>query len=748
MRSSCVITAFLLLLAWPAAQANEQSPADATAGEPAGSARPRIGLVLGGGGARGAAHIGVLRELERLQVPVDAIAGTSMGAIVGGLYATGKTPAELEEIVATLDWADSFKDKPPRRDLPYRRKQDDAAFPIQFELGVREGKLRLPRGLIQGQKLAHILRELTEDTAGITDFDKLPIPFHAVASNLASGEAYVMRSGDLAEALRASMSAPGIFAPVVFDGRTLVDGGLVGNVPVETIRDMGVDIVIAVDVEFPLYPPDELNSALDVTAQMLTILIRKETRRQLQDLGDDDILIRPELGLFGSTNFAEIRNVIEPGATAALREENRLRELSLDDGAWSEHLQARAARIATGSTTPRLAFVRVQDGGPLSSRVLEARLETEPGDLLDPAALAADAANLYGLNLYEQVDYRIVREQGETGVEFLARPKSWGPNYLRFGVALEDDFEGTTSFNLSARLTRAGMNGLGAEWRTDAQIGTEPLLESEFYQPLSYDSLYFIAPRVLLRQRNLRTFAGDERVARYRLSEAEAGLDAGRELGRWGEFRVGVFRGVGSADLKVGDPALPDFDFDSGGFFANFAIDTLDDAQVPLDGTRLNLRWELLRPGAGADAEFDTVSAEYLAARTWGRHTLQFGLDYATTIETDSQVQNFFPLGGFLRLSGLARGEISGPHAGLARLVWYRRSGETGGGVFNVPLYVGASLEAGNVWQERSAITTGEVIVNGSIFIGLDTYFGPLYLAAGFAEQGASNFYLSLGQPR
>lgn len=732
-------TLFLLLPAvCPAAPATDHAPAE----------RPRIGVVLGGGGARGAAHIGVLRELERLQVPVDAIAGTSMGAIVGGLYAAGKTPAELEEIVATLDWGNSFKDKPPRRDLAFRRKQDDAAFPIQFELGLRDGSLQLPRGLIQGQKLAHILRELTEATGPIEDFDQLPIPFRAVASDLGSGEAWVMASGDLAEALRASMSAPGIFAPVVVDGRTLVDGGLVGNVPVETIQAMDVDIVIAVDVEFPLYPPEDLNSALDVTAQMLTILIRKETQRQLDALDDDDILIRPELGLFGSTNFAEIREAVEPGAVAAQQQEERLRELSLDDAAWQAHLQARAARQTREPAPPTVDFVRVSGGGPLSERVLQARLATQPGDPLDTATLAADAASLYGLNLYEHVDYRVVRENGDTGIEFVARPKSWGPNYLRFGIGLEDDFEGTTSFNLSARLTRAGVNHLGAEWRTDLQIGTEPLLESEFYQPLDYDSRYFVAPRVSLLQRNIRTFAGDERVARYRLSEAEAGLDIGRELGHWGEFRVGVFRGTGTADLKVGDPTLPNFDFQSGGFFANFAVDTLDDAQVPLDGSRLNLRWELLRPGVGADAEFDTVSLEYVVARTWGRHTLQLGADYSTTVETDSQVQNFFPLGGFLRLSGLARGEISGPHAGLARLVWLRRSGETGGGVFDVPLYIGASIEAGNVWQERSAIGTDDVLVNGSLFIGLDTYFGPLYLAAGFAEEGKSNFYLSLGQPR
>jgi len=278
--------------------------------------------------------------------------------------------------------------------------------------------------------------------------------------------------------------------------------------------------------------------------------------------------------------------------------------------------------------------------------VLATRLDTRPGDTLDAGQLAADAANLYGLDLYEQVDYDIVEEDGRTGVVFEATPKAWGPNYLRFGLGLEDDFDGSTAFNLSARLTRTAVNRLGAEWRSDLQVGTEPFFVSEFYQPLSFDSRYFIAPRVDLRQTNLRIFSGDTRIARYRLSEAEAGIDAGRELGRWGEFRVGAFRGTGEARLKVGDDNLPDIDFETGGFFARFAVDTLDDAQIPRRGTRLDLRWQLSRPGMGADSEFDSLVTEFLTVATRGRHSLQFGLNFSTTLESDSQVQNFFPLGG------------------------------------------------------------------------------------------------------
>jgi NTE family protein len=709
--------------------------------------RPRIGLVLGGGGARGAAHIGVLRELERLRVPVDAIAGTSMGAIVGSLYASGKTPDELEELVLSINWADAFVDSTPRQDLSFRRKQDDAAFPVKFEMGMKDGAAQLPRGLIQGQKLQLILREQLLHVSGVDDFDQLPIPFRAVASNIETGEPYVMSGGDLALAARASMSAPGLFSPVVVDGNTLVDGGLVGNVPVSVIKEMGVDIVIAVDVEFPLYPPEQLQSALEITEQMLTILIRKETRRQLETLEDEDILIRPDLGEYGSTNFTDIAETIRPGADAAIAKTTDLQALALTDARFAAH---KAARVSRTLESEVIEFVRVIDSGPLSEKVLQSKLRSAPGDRIDADKLADDAGRLYGLNTFENVGYQVVNDGTQTGVEFTTRAKSWGPNFLKFGLSIEDDFEGSTAFNVSTRLTMTGLNALGAEWRNDLQVGTEPRIESEFYQPLSFDSRYFVAPRLKLEQTNINTFAADSSIARYRVSDAQFGFDLGRELGRWGEFRIGAFRGGGEARVKVGDPSLPNFDFEEGGVFTRFSVDTLDDAQIPKEGSRANIEWLLSRPGLGADSRFESVVATIDKVWSWGpnsRNTLQFGIEYATTIESDNRLQDFFPLGGFLRLSGLERGEISGPHAGLTRLMYYRQLGGPSG-FFDMPLYVGGSLEAGNVWQNRSEITVKSLIINGSLFAGVDTYVGLLFLGAGFSEAGESSFYLFLGDPQ
>lgn len=740
---ACIFSALLLsALGWaPGSLGQVAGDENADTGN---DQRPRVGLVLGGGGARGAAHIGVLRELERLRVPVDAIAGTSMGAVIGGLYAAGMTPQELEELISNLDWTEVFQDAPPREDLAYRRKQDDVDFPVEFELGLNRGRLQLPKGLIQGQKLSPLLRELTLNVAHISDFDELPTPFRALASDIETGESVVLSQGDLTLAMRASMSAPGIFAPVVVDGRMLVDGGLVGNVPIETIRGMDVDVIIAVDVAFPLYSREELDSAVGITGQVLTILIQKETERQIATLDEDDILIRPQLGDFGSTNFADITAAVQPGAEATLTQASRLRSLAIDEASYQRY---QAGRKPSARQDFTVDFVRVDDNGPLSARVLQSRLSTKAGDTISPQTLADDVARLYGMDLYEHVGYRLVREGEEVGVVFETVPKSWGPNLLQFGLSLEDDFEGSTAFNVAGRITRAGINLLGAEWRTDLQLGTEPYLATEFYQPLSFDSQFFVAPRLRLEQTNLNGFAEELTVTRYRIGRGEIALDLGRQLGRWGEFRIGGFRGTGNARVIVGEPDIQNIDFQTGGLFASFGVDTLDDGQIPHSGVLIDATLTMSRPSLGADNNFDTIESTLTKVFTRGRHTFQMGVDFSTTIQSDDLIQDFFPLGGFLRLSGLERGQITGPHAGLTRAVWFRRSGETGGGLFDVPLYLGASLEAGNVWQTRSDISLDSLIVNGSIFAGLDTYFGPLFLAAGFAENGQSSFYLFLGTP-
>ncbi len=735
--------AALLCISPDASPAEAQSATDrAPAVVSTTAARPRIGLVLGGGGARGAAHIGVLRELERMRIPIDAIVGTSMGAIVGGLYAAGMTVAELETTVTTLDWADALSDRPKRKDLSFRRKQDDEQFPINFEVGFREGRFQFPRGVIQGHRLGLILRELTFHASNIRDFDDLPVPFRAIASDIVGGDIYVMGEGDLAVAIHASMSVPGVFAPVPINDRLLVDGGLVGNLAVNVMQEMDVDIIIAVDVEFPLYDIDDLTSPLAISEQMLTLLIRKETLRQIESLGPRDILISPDLGTFSSANFQRAVETIEPGAEATRAVAERLSVLSVNEHAYAEYL---AKRTRTTPLDGNLASVRVVHDGTVAPENLESRMNIEAGDPIDPDSLAREADRLYGLRLFEKVGYRLIESGTQTGVEFNAQSKSWGPNYLRFGISLEDDFEGSTAFNLSTRLRQPELNTLGAELVTDLQLGTDPLLATEFYQPLRFDSRLFIAPSIAIWQTDLNAFVMDDAVARLRVSEVQLQLDAGAEIGNVGEIRMGLYRGAGQARVKVGDPAIPNFRFETGGFAARLRFDTFDDAQFPKRGVRGGLLWNSSLPKLGADTRFDIIAFDFATALSRGKNTLVVGLDFGTTLDPTSAIQDHFPLGGFLRLSGLERGQIIGPHAALTRLVFYRQMRSPEGGLLQFPVYLGGSIEAGNTWQSRSDVSVESLLINGSLFLGMDTPIGPLYLAVGVAEKGETSLYLFFG---
>ena len=726
-----------LVLASPASAA-------ATEVEQSGSDRVRVGLVLGGGGARGAAHIGVLKELERLRIPVDAIAGTSMGAIVGGLYASGMSAEELERAVMSLDWTKVLSDTPRRRNLNFRRKEDDVQFPIDLELGIRDREIVLPKGVVQGQNLDLVLRELTANVAHINDFDALPIPFRAIAANIENGDAHIMAGGDFARSIRASMSVPGLIAPARLDGKLLVDGGLVANLPIDVMRSMNVDVIIAVDVEFPLYSAEELQSAPAITEQMLTILTRKETLRQIKTLDASDILIQPALGTFASSNFSDAADAIKAGIDSVAEVEDRLQELTVDEKTYAEYTVRRTPK-ASGSD--RLGFVRINHDGRLATEMLASRLGVFSGDIVDTQHLEDGANRLYGLDLYEQVSYRIVDEDGLIGVEYEAVAKSWGPDFLNFGIALQDDFDGSTAFNLSARLTKTGLNSRGAEWRTDLRLGTDLGLKSEFYQPFGSGLKYFFAPRIELQQINQNVFVDDQTVAQLRVAEGELGLDFGVELGTFGEFRVGAYGGAGEARIKVGDPLAPDNEFDSAGVFTGLRIDTFDDPRFPRKGIRADLKWKMSRPSLGADQSYDVIEADVLSAWSRGKSTLQLGLSYSTTLDADDQVQEYFPLGGFLRLSGLEYGRISGPHAAMGRLIYYRLVSDYTGGLFEVPIYLGASAEAGNVWQSRSDISFDSLLANGSLFAAFDTYFGAIYIAAGFAEGGERTFYLSIGTP-
>ncbi|MGA8708830.1 MAG: patatin-like phospholipase family protein [Steroidobacteraceae bacterium] len=720
----------------------------ASAAEPPGGTdapkRPRIGLVLSGGGARGAAHIGVLKALDRLHVPIDAIAGTSMGAVVGGLYASGMSGAAIEQAMASVDWQSAFRDRLRRTDLGWRRKEEDRDFLVDLPLGLRGRKLLIPEGLVQGEKLTETLRQLTLPVGTITDFDHLPTPFRAVATDLETGEPVVLKDGDLTTAMRASMSAPGVFAPVEYRGQLLVDGGLAENLPVDVARAMGVDVLIVVDAGFPLQPRKDLVSLPSITNQVLAILLRRDSQRQLKSLSAADIVVSPELGDFSSYDFEDTLQIVNAGERAADAVTERLANLAISEQDYARYL---ADRGAERSGLPKLAFISVSADSQRYKRQIEDMFGPFVGSTIDPAALKAQTDMLYGRGDLELLDYRLVQDgAGQTGLDFNAQRNSWGPNYLRFGVSLQDDFQGNTIFNAAGRLDFTELNSLGAELRLDGQLGTDPLVGAEFYQPLSNTTRYFVAPHVLIEAHDLPQVENERQVGYYRINSFDEGIDFGREFSTWGELRFGVLESRGASHVSEGDFSVPASDFNIVQYFSRFGYDTLDSPNFPHSGQALTAQLTFEGNGGGEQGT-NQFTFDWRGAHTWGKSTLVGWFSSGTTIGgSETNVRTFFPLGGFLNLSGVRSQTLAGPQYMIGRIIYLRKVGNGGEGILDVPAYVGASYEQGNVWSSRGQISLGNTHHDESIFFGADTYVGPAYFAIGYDDSSSLVFYIFLGR--
>jgi NTE family protein len=744
----------------------------------ASSTRPRICLVLSGGGARGIAHVGVLKALEEMRVPIDCIAGTSMGAVIGGLYASGMTAAQIDETIRSVDWQEAFRDTPPRRDLTYRRKQDDRNFLVRLPLGLKHGQLLLPKGFIQGQKLEETLRQLTLPFSNTTDFSELPTPFRAVATDLVTGAAVLLDKGDLAIALRASMSAPGVFSPVEYQGQLLVDGGLAENLPVDVARAMHADVLIVSDVSYPLQSREALDSALSISNQMLAILVRKDADRQRATLGKQDVLIEPLLGSASSTNFSVPGSTITAGEDAVHTVGSQLDALTVDEAAYKQYMARRATREPA---LPDIKFVRVDQQSKRYEKTLLAEMRPLVGKPLDLDELGQRITELYGLGLFETLDYSLVARPGvaapgaaapeagataagvvtpsvatpdtdsgdDDGLEIRARRKSWGPNYVRFGLNLEDDFQGNSQYNAAVRFVLTEINDLGAEFLGDLQVGSNPKITGEFYQPLTALPTWFVAPSARIEQRDLPIYTSNSEIADFRDREAEADLDFGRNLGDWGEVRFGIHRLNGATRYRYGDPDLVEESYNEGEWFSKFSVDLLDNVHFPKSGQNFTLQWDAERKDLGSDYASDRLKADYLWAHTTGRNTLLLWTTFGTTLDGDIKptlLPEFYTLGGFFNLSGLAPTSLYGPNFGIARAIYFRRISRGGEGFLEFPAYIGMSLELGNTWEERSQVSFGSARKDGSVFLALDTFLGPVYLGSGYDTRGHSAYYLFLGQ--
>jgi len=734
-----------LFIAAAALDACAQATAEVAATPSASTTkRPKVCVVLSGGGARGAAHVGVLKVLEELRVPIDCITGTSMGSLVGGAYATGTTIPEMEEILSVISTELLFKERPPRQELAIRRKLDDRQDFVGPEIGLRDWNLELPKGFVSGVQLETVLRALAK-ARGYRKFDELGIPFRAVATDLVTGKKVVFADGELANVMRASMSVPGAIAPAEFDGKILVDGGLTDNLPIDVARAMGADVVIAVNLGTPLAPRDQLNSILGISGQVINILTEQNVQLSLAALKPTDILILPELGDFSASDFDHLPKTVPIGVAAARKVADQLARLSIPPAEYAA-LRARQLIAANEDTRP-VDEIRFDHLSRVNAEAAKQVMDTKPGEPIDPKVLDADMRRLYGTGDFEHVNYRIIEEPGKRVLAIDAIEKSWGPNYLRFGLGFSTDLKGYTFFNLLASYRRTWINSLGAEWRNDLQLGQTSSFISEFYQPLEARRYLFVAPRVEVERRLVSLFQGSQRLASYDVRYARAGLDIGSQFTRYGELRVGAITGSLDASLQTGPPDLapPAGRIQQGAFTSRLIFDQLDSAIFPRSGAAGSVHVFASSATLGADDPYTKWDADGAAVWSFGDNTVNLGFKSGGKLGSDALPRyDLFQWGGFLQQSGYPTGALVTDRFAFGRLLYYNKFVKQ---KLLEGVYAGFSLEVGRYGTPLVPGSPTGVLKSASVFLGADTPVGPLYFGYGHAADRNSSFYLFLGRP-
>jgi NTE family protein len=731
------IGGLMLLASWAAL------PAETTAAAQPAPKAPRIGLALSGGGARGIAHIGVLKVLEELRVPVHCVTGTSMGAIVGGAYASGSPAAKLEETVLKTNWGQLFVDRPPRAEVSSRRKAEDYKTLFAPEYGISSKGLLLPKGILSGVSIEAYFRSLTESTVEISDFSRLPIPFLAMATDIETGESVILDRGSVSQSMRASMSVPGAMAPVEINGRLLVDGGIANNLPIDQARKLCADVVIAVNISTPPLKREELNSALSVSLQLVNFLGKQTVDDQLRRMTERDVLIAPDLGDISSGSFERGADAIRIGAEAARAMADALKRYSVPP---EEYAALRGRQVAASKGLGTVDEIRFEGLERTNPEVLRSLVQSKPGEPLTEESIAADLRRIYGRGDFENVDYRILQEPGKRVMLIQPREKSWGPDYLRFGMGLATDFRGESPFNVLVSYRKTWMNRLGGEWLNELQVGRDSRLFTEFYQPVDERGRWFVAPYASVGQSTFPIFVNESRIAEYDIKEGRIGVDAGAALGTWGEARIGPLWRRVEADVDTGSPLLPSLRETTAGVRARLFADQRDHPFFARKGHGATASLYVADESLGSDRNYRRGEATLTGVQTWGEHTFNASVSVGSDLGTTLPGYELFTLGGPLQLSGYRIGEFLGSRMGFGRLMYYNRTYAMPD-ILGSGMYVGASLEAGRMASRIAGQPDQGTLLSASVFLGADTFLGPAYFGVGVGEAGRWSVYLLLGVP-
>jgi NTE family protein len=701
--------------------------------------RPRIGLVLGGGGARGAAHIGVLEILEKYHVPVDCVAGTSMGALVAGAWAAGMSPGKMREALAQADWNDMFIDNPDYSELSSRNKTIARHFLPGSESGVTAEGVKYQSSVVAGQKIKLFFNQLVRANQGERNIEDLPLPLSIIATDIGTGEKVVFTNGPLTSAMRASMAVPGLIAPVDHQGHKLVDGGLVDNVPIDEVRKRcQADVVIAVNVGTPLLKPEEVGSLLTVSAQMVGILTEQNVSRSLATLGKSDIYIKPDLNGISAADFGRHAETADRGLAAAEALAGPLSKLSLGNAeyaAWWKKIEV------LKRTSPRIDDIEIVGLSHVDAAAIQRHLKVGPGATIRPAEINHDLLRMYGDGWYESVDYTVLSEHDKNILRVMPIEKPWGPDYMRLGLNLQaDDNQGST-FGLRVAYHQTWLNRLGGEVLYTGEIGTTSRLGIDYYQPLNLAQNYFVQGQGGLSRQRLNVYEDDRRVAQYLVTETSARAYAGVNVGLLGPVRAGWVERRKVYTPDIGDPALPKADVKYGGWEVRADFDQFDRLYFPTRGWSAQLSY-LQSP----QMNYSRADIDLKGAYAFGGTVVNGRLRYTGSPQGTLPVYDSGSIGGFLNMTAFATEQIIGDdirYAGVSaeRIIGHPPMGLRG------DMRVGMAFELARVGQRYTESNLSGLLNSTAIYVGGETPFGPAYLGFGHSTSGISTLFLFVGAP-
>jgi NTE family protein len=706
--------------------------------------RPRIGLVLGGGGAKGAAHIGVLRVLDEMRVPVDCVTGTSMGALVGGTFASGMPPEEIEKEVLAINWSKTVGTEGLRDRTPIHRKLAGITYTNTLDLAIKDGSLKTASGLLKTQDIEDVIRGLVADARYTKDFDDLPIPFRAVATDMLAGEMVVLDRGDLSVAMRASMAVPGAFSPVNIDDRVLSDGGMTRNLPVDIARNLCAEVVIAVSLASPPPKAEDLNSALTLAGRSLDVMIDANQKAQIATLTEWDVSIVVPMGDIGSASFDRVPDAIPLGRKAAEDLREQLGRFSLPE---DQYLAWRQAVTRDSSASVRLADVKIKGLQRVNPEYVRAQLQqVEAGEEVSQSEILEDTGRIYALGDFEKVSYRLTGPADARTLEITATEKSWGPDFVRFDLGLAGDADGGIEALLRLEHNRTWMNSLGGQWHSTLQIGEQWLLETDFYQPLDVPQRFFVQPLARFERNFENVYADGDRVARYIVSELYGQVDAGMNLGTRAQVRLGVRSGWLETEVDTGLAAFPTSDKETDSSLQlRLVYDTRNSVALPTSGSFLNVRLVSSDDWLGGEQDYGLVEGVLTKSFPFRGDALSLILGGGDTLSGQLTAAQEFQLGGIRTFPGLQRGELRGESYWFAGSSYYWKLADIQS-LFDQALYAGLRLQGGRVGDRIDNISDGALYgVSGSI--GGRSPIGPFLISLGWVDNGGVQLQLAVGRP-